>query len=312
MKPFLEWKKQYTGKIPTSWDSWLMMVHACLESLEDPRADHAQVQLQYEQTLLEKSTPLHEKASTLGMSVSVCESIADILELQERISEYEGLIEEWSVLSSRAESLGIALPVQKGGRSELAKMQEYLSTQLHEQKERVRLEEEWNDLCASYASHDLPLPKKPATLHDAVLKEARDVFVERLALFREVNDLMKRARSFGIEVKDRDVYLSNTVLRNFTHNQIEARAPIWARFDGYELEYASMGITRKFSHEERNALLDTKLAETDKEFRALQKLFNEKRELESMARGIGWPVVLDGWQNLGTAGLAAERPASAG
>ena len=56
MKSYLEWKKQYKDQFPPSWDQWLMMVHACLDVLEEANGDEAEkYRNRYQQIIDEKA-----------------------------------------------------------------------------------------------------------------------------------------------------------------------------------------------------------------------------------------------------------------
>ena len=135
MSKFDKWKQELGQPYPPSWEDWLMVVHACLEAIEDVEEEQKSLyQKRLQENLELKAQPLYKKAESLGLSIESCDSVQSILSLHQYLAHNEQLKEQWRELVSEAESLFLSLPEPKELHSQ--KIRE-THDQLQKQRKRV-------------------------------------------------------------------------------------------------------------------------------------------------------------------------------
>ena len=172
MKSYLEWKKQYKDQFPPSWDQWLMMVHACLDVLEEANGDEAEkYRNRYQQIIDEKAKDFYQQAEKLNISFVSCQSVDDLIALQQYITQKEHHIAEFQVLKDTAAEEDIILPAVWDINEEiLSDLKEFLQIQRKEKQENIRRKKEYDLLVSKAQNEDIELIK-PTQLTDEILAE---------------------------------------------------------------------------------------------------------------------------------------------
>ena len=228
MKSFREWKQDYIDRVPDDWNRWLLVVHACLESMEGSSgAEHSGYQARYQQTLDDKAQPLYDKARSLGVSFSPCRSVDDILSLKESLSKHVLLVQEWEKLSARFAEEGVSFPQEEGvcTAEKLESLHKHLRGVLAQRKAQTDLERRWNNILKSRKELGLR-DSLPKNLEEKYLRSCEEVLSNRRSLLRLMESRVEKGKRLDLSVRSAMVYVEDKIEAQILENQIEERAPL--------------------------------------------------------------------------------------